>query len=140
MEILIVLAHLTLAGLGVLQTGKDTKHDTADFMDYIFGQNLCVLNTWQSRRPTASATYVFNEQPTQIDFLLTRRVSVDLQAKRAQALTVDLVPWRLGSKHGMVKASLRLAPVWTPGRKPMSADGYDRRALENPGECFSVQD
>ena len=86
-------------GLGVLKSAAQQRAGTMEFMNVLVGCNLCVLNTWQSSRSSVSATYVFGEQRTQIDFLITRRGTADLLAKQAKISPLDLAPWRSGSKH-----------------------------------------
>ena len=78
---------------------------------------LCALNAWLSRKSYDLHTYQREHGSTQIDFILTRRTHADHQARQAAPVPFDLTPWRGGSKHKMVAASLPLHPGW---RRPVN--------------------
>ena len=53
-----------------------------------------------------------------------------LHAKQAKISSLDLTPWRSGSKHRTVCASVPLKTGWNPGRVHRSGSGYDKHAFE----------
>jgi hypothetical protein len=118
-----------LVGRGVL-SGQSPKPDADELMSIIQQMELVVLNTWRSCKPSVSATYVREDQHTQIDFVITRRRAADCQAKLARVVpNLNFSPLEGGGRHRAAQASVPL-PGWSPPRRRAASVGYDKARLE----------
>ena len=120
-------------GSGVLQCSGPMD---SELVDLLRTHDLCLLNTWSSARPNLSATFVNGRVRTQIDFVVTRRVITDPQARTARPLCLDLAPWRLGPKHRPVLGSIPWVGSWQLKRQ-RATRGFTY-SLPDLRECHKV--
>ncbi|CAE7875807.1 CFDP2 [Symbiodinium necroappetens] len=97
-------AHTNLIGKGLLQGSADRVDQ--ELQDLIEANQLCVLNTWGSNRPSKCATFCNGQQRSQIDYLMVRKHAADHIARSACPNTEDLTPWRQGPKHRKLGCSI----------------------------------
>ena len=120
-------------GPGLLRP-QTLQADSQHFVDYVSINGLCALNTWMPLKKYRMATYNSEHAATQIDFILTRKPSADRMARRSLPMPhVNLAPWRGGSRHFMVSATLPVYPGWRTGRKGQAAcmePRYDKAGLD----------
>ena len=109
------------------------RPDLETFSNIVDSLRFCALNTWASRRVRNMPTYRHDIGRTQIDYIFTRGVRADRGTRTSLPTTFDLAPWRGGSKHMLVEATLPLHPGW---RSPQShsqsphQDNYCKRSLD----------
>ena len=102
--------------------------DQSDLQAIMQSFHLCALNTWTGP-PSTQVTCKGPNYGVQIDFIFTRAVHADHTARRCAPNTfLDFSPWRGGSRHYMLQASVPKFPGW---RKPTGAvsNKFDRQAL-----------
>ncbi|CAE7439897.1 unnamed protein product [Symbiodinium sp. CCMP2592] len=114
-----------LIGRGVLQT---ERHADPDFEALLQAHHITLLNSWGSAAPSKSHTFRNQQVRTQLDFIMTRRLTADPEARRACPVHLDLMPWRRGPKHRPVVASLLWVAGWTRA-KPAHPGGCSMRQL-----------
>ena len=91
------------SGPGVLRKTDQGIQDADEFAAIIQGLDLVVLNTYQQSVP--AHTYHWNQQKSQIDFWLTRRLHAGGKAKAATPLPeLHVGRWRGGPRHLPVQA------------------------------------
>ena len=91
------------SGPGVLRKADQGVQDADEFAAIIQGLDLVVLNTYQQSVP--AHTYHWNQQKSQIDFWLTRRLHAGGKAKAATPLPeLHVGRWRGGPRHLPVQA------------------------------------
>ena len=91
------------SGPGVLRKMGQGIQDADEFAAIIQGLDLVVLNTYQQSVP--AHTYHWNQQKSQIDFWLTRRLHAGGKAKAATPLpALHVGRWRGGPRHLPVQA------------------------------------
>ena len=83
-------------------------------------RNLVLTNTWSSSAATRAHTFRNGEVRSQLDFLVTRRLTVGAMAKMSAPILLDLVPWRKGPKHRPVQGSVRWIAGWCCAKKKVS--------------------
>ena len=106
------LAHVA-GGTAAGRIPHPTKQrDVDNFTSIVDSMALRALNTWLPRRSHTMQTYQHEHGSTQIDYILTRRAHADFQARQSAPIQFDLTPWRGGSKHKMVTATIPLRPGW----------------------------
>ncbi|CAE7346734.1 unnamed protein product [Symbiodinium sp. CCMP2592] len=74
---------------------------------------ITLLNTWGRSSAGHAHTFCNGATKTQLDFLATRRLTVDTLAKQAEPSNLCLTPWRLGPRHRPVCGSLKWVAGWT---------------------------
>ena len=106
-----------LIGKGVLHTERSPDPELEALLQT---HHLVLLNTWGRSTPGPSHTFRNGKVKTQLDFVITRRLTADARARLARPIPFDLLPWRLGPKHRPVVTSLLWVAGWTrakPKRK-----------------------
>ena len=98
-----------LIGRGILagSQGPDTELEAV-----LETHNLVLLNTWGRASTSKCHTFQNGEVFSQLDFLGTRRLTVDATAKQAVPASMCLVPWRNGPKHRPVFGSVKWIAGW----------------------------
>ncbi|OLQ02114.1 LINE-1 retrotransposable element ORF2 protein [Symbiodinium microadriaticum] len=94
--------------------------DVNDAQQALIAGRMCALNTWSSKR--RSATYVDPDKAhsSQIDFIMLDLAHVDQQARRSQLLpNCDFSPWREGGKHKALVASIRIPAFYAKVAKAL---------------------
>ena len=99
-----------LVGRGVLR--QPNRHADSEFMQLLREHELVLLNTWGRASRGHASTYMHGNTYTQIDFVLTRRVTADQTSRATRPITLDLVPWRLGPKHRPLAGSIPFVAGW----------------------------
>ena len=129
------------AGSSVYQSA--TKHADQDEFQTILRQcRLCALNTW-SGTAEAQITCKAPGFSSHIDFIVVRTLHADRLARAATPdANVNFSPWRSGTVHHLVQASLPIFPGW---RRPQATikPKFDREALRlsvkrNDGTCIQL--
>ena len=116
------LRHGSNVGSGVLASQQKLDEE---FQQLLRQHNLCALNTWGRARASHCATYINGSTRAQIDFVLTRLQHADPQARAAAPIELNLAPWRLGSRHRPVCASIPWMGGWERrNRRPHTTFGY----------------
>ena len=116
------LRHGSNVGSGVLASQQKLDEE---FQQLLRQHNLCALNTSGRARASHCATYINGSTRTQIDFVLTRLQHADPQARAAAPIELNLAPWRLGSRHRPVCASIPWSGGWERrNRRLHTAFGY----------------
>ncbi|CAE7245053.1 unnamed protein product [Symbiodinium sp. CCMP2592] len=92
-------------------------------------------HVWQERRKETIARLrhgFWNKLSvrTQLDFIMTRRLTADPDARRAYPVHLDLMPWRRGPKHRPVVANLLWVAGWKRA-KPAGSGGCSMRQLRS---------
>ena len=92
-------------GPGVLHKDTDPPEDVADFTNILESYDLCILNSWQTNRP--SAAFEFNRFQSQIDHIIVRRLHADWKARLSYPIA-DFGPLahRNGARHHPIYASI----------------------------------
>ena len=137
-----VKTSLGLAGAMALSP-QHAHSDQSDLQAIMQSFHLCALNTWTGP-PSTQVTCKGPNYGVQIDFIFTRAVHADHTARRCAPNTfLDFSPWRGGSRHYMLQASVPTFPGW---RKPTGAvsNKFDRQALitsvrEQDEKCTALQ-
>ena len=75
-----------------------------------------LLNTWGKSAVRHCHTFCNGATYSQLDFLGTRRLVVDSEAKTAKPIALSLTPWRQGPQHWPVCGSLKWSAGWTFAR------------------------
>ena len=104
--------------------------DASSLQALIETHGLIALNTWGSPRQshTYEAHHANTPIKTQIDFILTRRNSADLLARKARARRdITLAAWRGGGRHLIIEASIPLKIYHT---KQPPKPNYDPVAMQ----------
>ena len=117
-----------LVGAGVHRHGG-SNYDT-DLIALLQTHRLCALNTWGQARPSTSATFLNGQQSSQVDFLLTRRIAADQEARRAKPIELNLAPWRHGPRHRPVQANLPWVAGWWLSHRKCQTPRYDRADMQ----------
>ena len=99
-----------LVGRGVLR--QPNRHADTEFMQLIREHELVLLNTWGRACRSHASTYMHGLVCTQIDFVITRRVTADQTSRATRPIMLDLVPWRLGPKHRPLAGSIPFVAGW----------------------------
>ena len=87
--------------------------DQDDFIGLAVANSLCLLNTWSRPRSQDMNTFANGSLSSQIDYVMTRKSAADSLARQSRPVPgLDFAPWRLGSKHLPVQASIRMRPGW----------------------------
>ena len=131
-----------LAGTKALAP-QNAHADQSDLQAIMQSFHLCALNTWTGSS-TSQATCKGSNFGVQIDYIFTRAVHADHTARQcAPCPFIDFSPWRGGSRHYMLQASVPTFPGW---RKPTLAapNKFDRQALissvrEQDDRCAALQ-
>ena len=107
--------------------------DQDDFIGLAVANSLCLLNTWSRPRSQDMNTFANGSLSSQIDYVMTRKSAADSLARQARPVPgLDFAPWRLGSKHLPVQASIRMRPGWlATSTRRVPQISYDKQALEN---------
>ncbi|CAE7235660.1 Pol, partial [Symbiodinium sp. CCMP2456] len=80
-----------LIGRGLL---KHNKKPDEEFEALVQAHSLVLLNTWSRASPNGCHTFANHSTKTQLDFVLTRRLTVDGASRLARPVALDLMPWR----------------------------------------------
>ena len=113
--------------------------DVNDAQQALIAGRMCALNTWSSKR--RSATYVDPDKAhsSQIDFIMLDLAHVDQQARRSQLLpNCDFSPWREGGKHKALVASIRIPAFYAKVAKALPT-GLCRSSLREALRQDSAQ-
>ncbi|CAE7524862.1 Pol [Symbiodinium sp. CCMP2592] len=103
-------------------TGRD-----ANLNRLLTAHNLCALNTWHAR---PAHTHYSHTGYTQIDFVITRRITAGQASKLAKPLAdCPVAGWRQ-SGHLPIQAALSIVPVhWRADIKGQQPIAFDKTAL-----------
>ena len=115
-----------LIGRGVMHT---TRHADTELEAMLQVHHLVLLNTWSQASPVRCHTFFNNGNRTQLDFIMTRRLTTDAIARLSRPMLLDLTPWRQGPKHRPVQASVPWVAGWTKVKRPTSERRCDVRLL-----------
>ncbi|CAE7035064.1 unnamed protein product [Symbiodinium sp. CCMP2592] len=108
-----------LIGRGVLHTSRVSDPELEAIINT---HHLVLLNTWGRATSGPCHTFKNGKVRTQLDFLITRRLTADAESRRSAPIALDLMPWRQGPKHRPVLGSLLWVAGWTRAR-PRPAGG-----------------
>ena len=120
--------------------------DQDDFIGLAVANSLCLLNTWSRPSSQDMNTFANGSLSSQIDYVMTRKSAADSLARQSRPVPgLDFAPWRLGSKHLPVQASIRMRPHAESLRSAMINKllriHCDRQTLQPPTfiRTFSTQ-
>ena len=82
-------------GYGVLRTARQPDEELEQLL---YTHDLCVLNSWQSAKPEACCTFRNGTVRTQIDYVITRRTTVDPQARASGPIALGLDSMEAGTE------------------------------------------
>ena len=115
-----------LVGRGLMRSNQGSDVDLEAVLQT---HNLVMANTWSSSTATRAHTFHNGDTRSQLDFLATRRLTVDALAKMSAPFSLDLVPWRKGPKHRPVQGSFRWIAGWCCAKKSVLVNQYSKQDL-----------
>ena len=115
-----------LIGRGVMHT---SRHADTELEAMLQVHHLVLLNTWRQASPATCHTFFNNGNRTQLDFIMTRRLTTDAISRLSRPMLLDLTPWRQGPKHRPVQASVQCVAGWTKVKRPTRERKCDVRLL-----------
>jgi len=115
-----------LVGRGLMKSSQGNETELEAILQT---HNLVLANTWTSSRPSKAHTFRNGATMSQLDFLATRRLTVDAEAKKSAPVLLDLVPWRKGPKHRPVSGSFKWVAGWSCAKKKQKSQAYSKQDL-----------